>query len=137
MALGSRAKKPLQNYSQVQVTTAGPGKRVVLMYDGILKNLRIAEEGMHELSPAGIENVHNALQLAQKIILELQLALDHDNGGEIAKTLDGLYAFWLEHLSEANIKKDPASVQTIYTMVKDLRDAWDQAVRDARKQGIM
>ena len=137
MALRSANRKPLQNYSQVQVNTAGPGKRVVMMYDGILKNLRLAKNHMQALTPDNIEQAHNAIQLSQKLILELQLALDHDNGGEISSTLDGLYAFWLDHLSSANIEKDTKKIDQVISMAKELRDTWDEAVKEARKQGII
>ena len=131
------SRKPLDTYSRVQVGTAGPGKRVVMMYDGILKNLRQARALMSKLTPENIEVIHNSLQLSQKIILELQLALDHENGGEIAPRLDGLYSFWLEQLSEANLKKDASYVKNVMDMAKELRDAWEQAAKDAKRQGII
>ena len=81
MAFKSTIRKPANSYSQVQATTAGPGRRVVMMYDGILKNLRSAKTLMTDMKPENIEKVHNHLQLAERLILELQLALDHDNGG--------------------------------------------------------
>ncbi len=137
MALRSTARKPANSYTQVQVNTAGPGRRVVMMYDGILKNLRRAKVLLQDLNPEAIEEVHNSLQMAEKLILELQLALDHDAGEEIASTLDGLYSFWISHISEANMNKDPKMVGEVINMVKELRDAWDQAVKDARKQGIL
>lgn len=137
MALRSSGRKPVHSYSQVQVNTADPGKRVVMMYDGILKNLRIAKANLDDVNAENIQIIHNALQLTQKLILELQLALDHENGGELAATLEGLYAFWLEQLSDINLKKEPGTIDDIITMVRELRNTWQQAVTDARKQGIL
>ena len=136
MAFKSTARKPANSYSQVQATTAGPGRRVVMMYDGILKNLRAGKALMADKRPENIETIHNHLQLAERLILELQLALDHDNGGQLATTLDGLYSFWISHISDANMHKDPEMLREIISMVKDLRDAWNEAARKARQQGI-
>ena len=137
MAYKTMKKKPGFSYTQVQLNTAGPGNRVVMMYDGILKNLRMAKEKMKMNDPAEIEATHNHLQLAERLILELKLALDHDKGGEIATNLDSLYTFWIDHISQANMNKDQSRIVEVISMVKSLRDAWDQAAKEALKMGIV
>ena len=128
--------KSIGNYFKVQTKTAGAGQRVVMIYDGIVKNLRLSLEHLKESNPDNLEKINNHLQLSARLILELRLALDMENGGELSKNLNNLYEFWMGHLSEANVDKDANKVEEVLTMVSDLRKTWDQAAKEARKMGI-
>lgn len=132
----STFKKPGFGYTEVQASTSSPGKRVVMMYDGILKNLRIAIDKLTDAEPEDFEEIHNALALAERLITELRLALDHKLGGEISQNLEGLYEFWVFYISEANINKDVEKIQSVYEQVSALREAWDEAAKEAIKMGI-
>ncbi|MCJ8332010.1 MAG: flagellar export chaperone FliS [Lentisphaeria bacterium] len=136
MAMKSTFKKPGFGYTEVQASTSSPGKRVVMMYDGILKNLRIAIDKLTDAEPEDFEEIHNALALAERLITELRLALDHKLGGEISQNLEGLYEFWVFYISEANINKDVEKIQSVYEQVSALREAWDEAAKEAIKMGI-
>lgn len=124
----------LSSYKKVKITTADPGQRVVMLYDGILKDLRLAQEAFQENEPDRFETIHNHLTHAQDIIFELQMALDKERGGDIAKSLDDQYSFWLNQIHEANFRKDPEYLPGIYDIVSDLREVWNQAAIEARKQ---
>lgn len=124
--------KAISNYQKVQAKTASPGQRVVMVYEGITKNLRSAMNAFSSEDPAKFETIHNSLVLAEKLILELKIALDMENGGEIATSLESLYDFWISQISTANAKKDPAPIREIFPMVKDLTDSWRQAARKAK-----
>ncbi len=130
------AAKSVTNYLKVQMNTAGAGKRVVMMYDGIIKNLRSVLYLMKHPNPEDMEKINNQIQLAEQLIMELKMALDMTNGGEISENLTNLYEFWVNHLSEANIQKDARKIDEVLKMVVDLRGAWDQAAKEARKMGI-
>ena len=129
------ARNELSSYAKTRASTAGPGQRVVMVYDGIIKNLKQAIALMEELRPEHIEKVNNALQLASRLVFELKMALDMKNGGELAKRLEGLYDFWTDQISEANIKKDGKIVSQTLVMVEELRDSWDKADQEVRKSG--
>jgi len=124
--------KKLAAYKAVHVQTASPAKQVVMLYDGILTHLRRAVTGFEEDSPGRNEIIHNAIQEASRIILELKIALDEERGGEVARGLDELYAFWLKHLSDANADKNLDPLEEVLNMVLELRDSWDQAARIAQ-----
>lgn len=124
--------RSIANYQKVQAKTATPGQRVVMVYEGIVKNLRLALDAFGDDSPTRMETIHNAIQLSEKLIVELKLALDKENGGEIAESLESLYDFWLEHLSQGNVNKEPKYIREVFTMVKDLTESWRQAVRKAK-----
>ena len=130
--MSTAPNKKLATYKTVHMQTASPAKKVVMLYDGIINQLRHAVEAFDESSPDRNETIHNAIQKASQIILELKLALDEERGGEVALSLDSLYVFWLNHLSEANAAKKPSPVEEVLSMVLEIRDAWDQAARMAQ-----
>lgn len=117
-------KKIIDTYHKVQAETASPAQRVIMVYAGIVKNLKLAINTFNETIPNKFEIIHNAVQLSEKLILELQLALDKENGGEIAKNLESLYTFWRHHLSDANIEKSPEKIKEVLTMVEELHKSW-------------
>ena len=131
------ARNIAQNYRKAQLNTASPGQRVVLMYEGLLKELLKAKKCIQNISNdiKNIEDSHNALALSEQIILELKLALDMDNGGELAVNLSNLYEFWIVQLSETNMKKTTDSLDPIIDMVEELRDTWREATKKARQVG--
>jgi len=127
-------KKISEIYQKVQADTATPGQRVIMVYNGIVKNLKIALDAFATDTPQRFETINNALQLSEKLILELQLALDKENGGEIAKNLESLYIFMRRHLSDANVEKKPAKVQEVLKLVEDLLKSWTAAEKKVRAE---
>ena len=126
------SKKIVGNYQKVQINTASPGQRVVMVYDTIRKNLESAMEAFKDDSPDKFAKINNGIQMAEKLILELQLALDKEKGGEIAENLNSLYSFWTRHLSDANIMKNRDMLANVHKMVVELMDGWVQAEKKTR-----
>lgn len=114
---------PYEQYKQTQVTTANQGKLIVMLYDGAIKFLNIAIENME---PKKYDVVNNNILKAQDIINELILALNMEQGGEIAQNLFNLYIFFKKQLLEANMKKDKEILKNVIKLLKELRDAWDK-----------
>ena len=131
------ARNNAQSYRKAQINTASPGQRVVMMYEGLLKELKKSRHAILKINEdiGQIEIANNSIALSQQIILELKLALDKDKGGEIATNLEDLYTFWIEQLSQANIKKEGKILTPVIDMVSDLRDTWKQATAKARQIG--
>jgi flagellar protein FliS len=126
------AKKIAGNYQKAQVTTATPAQRVVMVYNAITKNLRTALVAFNSDAPSKYETINNSIQLAQKLIIELQAALDKEKGGEIAENLDSLYGFWQEHLSNGNAEKDSHKIKEVLQMAQELQESWKEAERKVR-----
>ena len=112
-----------QNYQQNAVLTATPGKLVVMLYDGAGRFLRQAAAAMRDDQ---LQRSYTTLQRAQAIINELLVTLDHERGGEIASSLQGLYIFCNRHLVEARSEGDPDKIDTVVELLGELRDAWAQ-----------
>lgn len=114
-------------YQKTNINTASQGRLVVLLYEGAVKNVSSAInlfEPDGKLKAKNIEKFGIYIQKAQAIITELQVSLDMEKGGEIAKNLMSLYVYFNEELMDASIKHDKAKLQSIHKMLSDLADAW-------------
>jgi flagellar protein FliS len=115
-----------RTYRANAVLTASPGQLVLMLYDGILKSLALAQEAFKqpEDSPRRIELINQHLLKAQDIIAELQSGLNMEAGGEFAKTMHRLYDYHIRRLLEANLRKQVEPVIEVERLVRELRDAW-------------
>jgi flagellar protein FliS len=116
-------------YQKTNVNTASQGRLVVLLYEGIVKQLTLAETYIEEdgkIKPKNIEKFGICIQKAQAIITELQVSLDMEKGGDIARNLMSLYVFFNEELLAANINHNKEKIEFVLKMVKDLADSWRQ-----------
>jgi flagellar protein FliS len=123
---------PLRSYKETQIKTATPGKLILMMYDGAIKNLNQALQDMDN-EHRRYDSISNSLIKAQDIIAELMISLDFDRGGEIAKNLFGLYVFMNRRLLDGNIKKDKTPLEEVRTLLMELRGAWAEV---AEKAGV-
>ncbi len=114
-------------YQKTNINTASQGRLVVLLYEGAIKQLTSAISLIideNKLKPGDIETFGQHIQKAQSIITELQVSLDMEKGGEIAKNLMALYTFFNQELMSATISHDKAKIESILQMLKDLADSW-------------
>lgn len=116
-----------KNYTSVQISTVDRGRLLLMMYDGGLKFLNHAKEG---LIAKDIPKFARFLSKAQAIIAELMHTLDFDKGGQIATDLDRLYDFMLYYLTEANLQKDPEKVQRVINLMETIANAYREIIED-------
>jgi len=123
-----RGSDPRTRYRAGAVSTARPAQLVTMLFDAALAAVARAERELRaEDSPERVSRVHAELTRAQDIVLELQLSLDHDRGGEIAESLESLYEFCLERLVAANTAKSARPLPAVGRVLRQLRDAWTEA----------
>ena len=114
-------------YQKTNVNTASQGRLVVLLYEGAIKQLTTAltfidEEG--KIKPGDIEKFGICIQKAQAIITELEVSLDMEKGGDIAKNFMSLYVFFNEELVHASISRDTEKINSVLRMLKELAESW-------------
>lgn len=114
----------IRHYRTTQVTTATPAQLVLIVLDAVVGRLQAALTGLGE---ARADQASNAILRAQALIGELRLALRREVG-PVADNLDALYDFMQQRLVQANLKKDAALISEVQGMVRDLREAWEQAM---------
>ena len=125
------SSNPWQSYQQVATKTAPPGHLVLMLYAGAAKFLERALTGFDIDDPAeSNETINNNIIRAQEIIFELNVTLNMNEGGELAKTLRSLYEYMDRRLLEANLKKDTEIVKEVLGRVVVLRDAWAQMLNN-------
>jgi len=122
------ARKTYDAYKDTEILTANQGKLIVMLYEGAIRFLKLAVSNMN---PRKYDVVNSNIIRTQDIVTELMLSLNMEEGGEIAQNLFNLYAYMKKRLLEGNMKKDNDVLEEVITLLEQLRDAWDQAARDA------
>jgi flagellar protein FliS len=96
---------------------------VVLLYDGALTSL---VQTRRALEQQDLVAKGAAMSKAMAIVSHLQGTLDMKEGGEIAEQLDRLYAYVMDRLIDANVRRDAAAVEDAIRVMDRLRSAWAQ-----------
>lgn len=114
-------------YSNVQVDTgvmgADPHKLVGLLFEGVMGAIARAQGAIQrgDIAAKGM-----AIGQAVSIVEEgLRGALDMDRGGDVAKSLDELYACVVYRLTLANAKNDAAPLRECVELLTPVQEAWD------------
>lgn len=115
------------HYQATATQTAAPEQLVLMMYDGAIQRIELATEVLEDPEGGDHEVAHTALVRSQAILDELRVSLDRQRGGRVADNLAELYAWCVEQLVEANLRKDPAPLAAVLRIVGDLREAWNRA----------
>ncbi len=120
---------PVEVYIQNMVESANPIRLVIMLYD---KAISCIEEAI-EVINQGLDEVENVkikaenLTRAMDILIVLKSSLNHEQGKEIAENLEGIYDILIDELVRANIKNDTKLLEDINSVLKDLREAWEEA----------
>ncbi len=118
----ARAKN-FDSYKDTEILTANQGKLIVMLYEGAIRFLNNAIANMDHRT---YDVVNTNIIKAQDIITELMLALNMEEGGEVAQNLFNLYAYMKKKLLEANMAKDVDGLNEIIKHLEQLRGAWTE-----------
>lgn len=117
-----RISTPQDTYLKQGILTANPAELVVMLYDGIKKNLLLAKRAM--LKEASPSVTHEYMMKAQAIVGELINSLNMDV--EMSRNLLSIYDYMLYSMTVINTKKDPELVDPLVEIVQTLKDAWEE-----------
>ena len=123
-----QATQAATHYAEHSVATASPANLVLVLYEAVLTSVTAARTSLVETEAPDLAMVSSQLGRAQQIISELELALDHERGGEIARSFQSLYRYSRDRLVEANLSKDPGPLDDVEMVISGLRDAWASSV---------
>lgn len=121
------ALNPYAQYKQQGVLTASPTELVVMLYEGCIKQLKLAKMFIGEGS---IEAANAAFKRAQDIITELVMGLDFNY--DIARELLNIYEFVQRSIIDLNMSKDAEQIDPIVEILDELRLAWVEVVKQMR-----
>lgn len=119
-------------YQQTQVQCGTPLELVVKLYDAAITNIVKARESS---ARGDLRAKRDAVSKALAVISELQSALDMKTGGEIAVSLDALYAYISGRILDFNGKRDLASLDEAHRLLVTLREGWQQIATKPGPQG--
>ena len=105
-----------------QVTEADPHRLIQMLLEGGLQRIAQARGAMEY---GNIALKGELIGKAMGIIGGLREAVDTDKGGEIAANLDNLYAFMQQRLSQANLDNDPAMLDEVAKLLREIKEGWD------------
>jgi flagellar protein FliS len=113
------------------VEAASPHKLILMLYDAVLKELRLAKQHMQqrEIAPKAAA-ISKAIRLIDQ---GLRLGLDMERGGDIAAQLLMLYDYCGRRLLHANIHNDFAALDEVASLIEPLRAAWIGITPDASR----
>lgn len=123
----SSARSAVSAYASVGMETgvmaASPHKLIVMLFDGALAAVRLAQQHMQ----AGTREGKGQAVAKAILILEggLRASLDLRSGGDIAESLDALYAYMRNRLLKASLDNDLSILEEVRRLLEELRAAWE------------
>ncbi|MFB1010443.1 MAG: flagellar export chaperone FliS [Thiopseudomonas sp.] len=116
----------LQQYqtvnNQAQAAAADPHRLIQMLMEGGLTRLAQARGAMErEQTALKGELIGKAIG----IVGGLRQGLDLEKGGEIAINLDRLYDYMTRRLMEANVQNDPAILEEVSSLLREVKSGWD------------
>ncbi|WP_304639803.1 flagellar export chaperone FliS [Pseudomonas sp.] len=105
-----------------QVTEASPHRLIQMLLEGGLQRIAQAKGAMQygNLALKG-----ELIGKTVDIVEGLRGAIDVEKGGELAINLDNLYAFMLQRLGLANVRNDPAMLDEVADLLRQVKEGWD------------
>ncbi len=122
-------QKMTHQYLENAIMTATPEELTLMLYDGAIK---FANKAIVYIEMNNIEEAHKSIMRVQDIFTELMSTLNMDY--ELSENLYNLYEFISHSMREANIKKDIELIKEMIEMTRELREAWAQAMKIAKKE---
>jgi flagellar protein FliS len=118
-------------YRENSILTASPGQLVLMMFDGAARSMAIAHAAFErpKTDLRRIEIINRELIKAQAIFSELRGSLNHEAGGEFARTMDRLYRYYNRRLLEANMRKQLEPLAEVEELFKGVHEAWAEMLR--------
>ena len=108
-------------YLRTKVLTASPVELRLLLFDGAIKFLEQAKEGLQQKDH---EKAFNGFTRCQNIIMELLNALQPEHSPDLCKKLAGLYTFMYTRVVTACINHDPEIAEEVLGLLRYERESW-------------
>ena len=124
--MSSGSQQAVRSYQTIgahaQVAAADPYRLVQLLLAKLLERLAAARGHMErrEIARKG-EQVSKAIE----VLSALDASINMEQGGEIAANLRGLYGYMSVRLATANAEDDPAGIEEVAALVRNIKDGWD------------
>lgn len=115
-----------QQYRQNSLETMTQGELLLLLYDELVKRLKLAHI---ELGRQQYENFEKAVDRSLEIVRYLSDTLDRRY--PISVNLDRLYEFFCYELNRVKVGRNETELERVTRMVDELRDSFRQAEKNS------
>lgn len=123
---------PYEQYRQQGVLTASPAELIVMLYDGCIRQLKLAiltlEDGDN------VEIANGAMLKAQAIVQELATSLDRKY--EIATELFQIYEFVEETIFNTIHNRNADDLRPLVEIMQELHESWVEVARATRARNV-
>ena len=119
-------------YNNSKILTASPGELTLMLYEGAIKFVNIAEVAIEHKD---VQKAHDNIVKTQRIIDYLRQTLDMKY--PVAQDFERIYVYLSERLVEANMKKDKEILEEVNTHLRSVRDNWKEVMRINREKGTV
>jgi flagellar protein FliS len=110
-------------YRAAEIETISQKELIIRLYQGAERFLELGRQAMVLRQ---CESAMTHCRRAKDIFIELMATLNFEQGGDLARQLKELYAFFIVQISEASMRKDPDQIAALYPVIATLRDGWQQ-----------
>jgi flagellar protein FliS len=117
----------MDSYQQHALEAASAVDLVVALYDGMIRFLYAAIDGVEQSNP---EARRYAVKRALDIIIHLQARLRMDVGGKPAVALSEFYASIFAQILQASQSASKPKFEHAIECVRKVRDAWREVAKD-------
>lgn len=117
----SQPASATQEYLKNAVMTASSEQLQLMLIDGAI---RFALKGRQAIESGDFEGMFQALDRAQKIVLQISLGLQEEQNPAIVKQMKSLHNFIYRRLVDAHFHRDVAAVDDAVQILRHQRDTW-------------
>ncbi len=111
----------INTYREMKISGMNQQELIVFLYESTLTLIDEARVTIHNKDVPG---THEKLSRARNIFVHLLATLNLEAGGEFARKLSSLYAFFIEKITVANVTKNTAELDEIVPVITEIKDAW-------------
>lgn len=129
--MGGESPAGINQYRKTDIMTASKETILLMMYAGAIRFLKQAQDFSEKKDNP---ERNRCIMRAQDIINELRSSLNFDLGGEIAQSLDGLYAYLTKTLSEAMLDNKHENIVEAVKLLNTLNEGWEHAAEQQKKE---
>ncbi len=116
----------LKAYTSLDSEPSSKEELLVEVYERLLEKLRLAILAIKE---GNVKQKAEILSKVTDVIVILKTSLDMEKGGEIAKSLDAVYAFCLDRLLRANAHNDSKSLEEVIEVLTPVYEGFKEVVQ--------
>lgn len=120
-------------YNETSINTASPTKLVVLLYQGAVRFLR---EAVNDIQRQDYVHKRTSIARAESIIHYLQVTLDTEKGGEIARELNRLYSYMKLRIYDGSARLDCKPIEEVIELLETLLSGWEQIEQKNQKRSV-